>query len=428
MPLATSPSDVPIATRLPVSCTVYSRETNVATHGGFCKHCLTMDQINTDLFGTEDDIIPDADFAMEEADILDYEGDLDLESDAEDDESLAIELEYTEKGESPALGRQEQVQMMHLRSHLNQLTDKVKHHQYLTEKTREELKLCRGRMNQLESERDQVFLQIQSAESDENTSALYRLRAQHERACRELDSEQDLEKVIAERLESEEYDLAKVEVERGKYLLAEDDLMKKEQKLIMEKTKMALQRLNKEEKYARQAASNRTKRERDQIEALKEKEQHYIRCIEEAKKSKEKHKKYLDSTMQKLRQRQEDEDIRYKEDMQRKMDMLLKLKNDITANRENLRALRARDKAFSSEENKQDEMERQKILAEGGNPEQVMLVKKKLESYHKQRQQFELEQQERQVKSAQYHRRGEQDAEKEKADATTMGRFKTREI
>lgn len=58
------------------------------------------------------------------------------------------------------------------------------------------------------------------------------------------------------------YDLAKVEVERGKYLLAEDDLMKKEQKLIMEKTKMALQRLNKEEKYARQAASNRTKRER----------------------------------------------------------------------------------------------------------------------------------------------------------------------
>lgn len=37
-------------------------------------------------------------------------------------------------------------------------------------------------------------------------SALYRLRAQHERACRELDSEQDLEKVIAERLESEEWE------------------------------------------------------------------------------------------------------------------------------------------------------------------------------------------------------------------------------
>jgi len=33
------------------------------------------------------------------------------------------------------LSRQEQLRMMHLRSHLNQLTEKVKHHQYMTEKT-----------------------------------------------------------------------------------------------------------------------------------------------------------------------------------------------------------------------------------------------------------------------------------------------------
>ena len=34
-----------------------------------------------------------------------------------------------------------------------------------------------------------------------------------------------------------------------------------------------------------------------------------------------------------MKQRQEEEDQRYKDEMQRKMDMLLKLKGDITANR-----------------------------------------------------------------------------------------------
>ena len=34
-----------------------------------------------------------------------------------------------------------------------------------------------------------------------------------------------------------------------------------------------------------------------------------------------------------MKKRQEDENQRYKEQMQKKMDMLLKLKNDITANR-----------------------------------------------------------------------------------------------
>ena len=34
------------------------------------------------------------------------------------------------------LTKQEQLRMMHLRSHLNQLTEQVKQHQYMTEKTR----------------------------------------------------------------------------------------------------------------------------------------------------------------------------------------------------------------------------------------------------------------------------------------------------
>lgn len=44
--------------------------------------------------------------------------------------------DYDEKTPEPTISKQEQLRMIHLRSHLNQLTEKVKHHQYLTEKTR----------------------------------------------------------------------------------------------------------------------------------------------------------------------------------------------------------------------------------------------------------------------------------------------------
>lgn len=50
--------------------------------------------------------------------------------------SWISDRDYDEKTPEPTISKQEQLRMIHLRSHLNQLTEKVKHHQYLTEKTR----------------------------------------------------------------------------------------------------------------------------------------------------------------------------------------------------------------------------------------------------------------------------------------------------
>jgi len=50
--------------------------------------------------------------------------------------------------------------------------------------------------------------------------------------------------------------LNKVEVERGKFLLAEDELVRKEDRLAKEKTDLAIRRLKKEEKKASQAERN----------------------------------------------------------------------------------------------------------------------------------------------------------------------------
>lgn len=66
-----------------------------------------------------------------------------------------------------------------------------------------------------------------------------------------------LKKILIDR-----YELAKVEVERGKFLLAEDDLIKQEQQLAKEKTDMALQRLRKEEMKAKRAIRQHAKRQK----------------------------------------------------------------------------------------------------------------------------------------------------------------------
>lgn len=58
------------------------------------------------------------------------------------------------------------------------------------------------------------------------------------------------------------YELAKVEVERGRYLLAEDELIKKEHQLATEKTDMALDRLRNEEWKVRKAIHHRKYKEK----------------------------------------------------------------------------------------------------------------------------------------------------------------------
>ncbi|KAL3862108.1 hypothetical protein ACJMK2_008101 [Sinanodonta woodiana] len=328
--------------------------------------------------------------------VVNDDGELGSEEDDEEEDASYIQTPdlYPETPEEK-IKWQEQIRMIHLRSHLNQLTEKVKHHQYLTEKTREELKQCRGTISQLEAEKKQNLYEIQTMEAEKNVSAQSRLRAQHDRLTQELEDEKGVEKLILERLDKEEYELAKVEVERGRFLLAEDDLVKKEQLLSKEKTTMALRRLRKEERKARQAEKNIKANERSYTEALRTRETMHQKRLEDAKRSKDKHQNFLKETLDKLKQRQEEENIRYKENMQKKMDMLLKLKSDIAANRENLKALHARDMARGTEEKRKEEEIRRKIAEEGGNPDEIRLIQQRLDTFEKQKSDFEARQKEK---------------------------------
>ncbi|XP_055958483.1 cilia- and flagella-associated protein 74 isoform X1 [Patella vulgata] len=333
-------------------------------------------------------------YADIEDEIIDYDGELDLDSEGEeeeDNETIFSEPNYPANAEEK-ISWQEQIRMIHLRSHLNELDEKVQSCTYTTEKTREELKKCQNQIEQLEKERDNTFTQIENAEASNNTAAVYRLRSVHDRLCRELEDEEELKENIEKRLEQTEYELWKAEVEKGKFLLAEDELKYKEQQLFREKTDHAIRRLNKEEKSAIQAEGKLKKLDKQQTEMMIEQRQRHKLAMEESRKSHQRASKYLTATLVKLKKEEQDKHSDYKADMQRKIDMLLKLKKDIVSNRENMKAIKARDRAQEREKKIREELERQRILQEGGNADELMLIKKRKNEFEKQKQKFEADQ------------------------------------
>ncbi|KAK7093572.1 cilia- and flagella-associated protein 74-like [Littorina saxatilis] len=345
----------------------------------------------------------DMDFMMDDDDgILDYDDgdDLDFSTDneeeEEDEESIIEPPAYPQTPEEKVTW-QEQIRMIHLRSHLNKMAEKVKHANYIVDKTREELKKSRAHMHHLESERDSIFMQIQQQESDGNQSSVYRLRATHEKFCKELEEEQKIECKILERVDQAEYDLAFVEVERGKFILAEDDLLRQEHQLAKGKTRAALDRFQKEKSLASLAHKTRITDTLRITETAKDQAQRHQQALEDATRSHERANKYLQKTLDKMQLRQQQAEGKYQAEMQRKMDMLVKLKVDISSNRENLKAIRARDKAAENAMRQAKEEERRRILAEGGNPDQVMLIRKRLSAQKKQRKQIETVQTQREM-------------------------------
>lgn len=72
-------------------------------------------------------------------------------------------------------------------------------------KPREELKKCREHIEELQREHKAVISQLEESEKQNNTAALYRLKAAKERIYLEIDNELQLQKQIANTLDKAEY-------------------------------------------------------------------------------------------------------------------------------------------------------------------------------------------------------------------------------
>ncbi|XP_006819212.1 cilia- and flagella-associated protein 74-like [Saccoglossus kowalevskii] len=296
--------------------------------------------------------------------------------------------------------QQEKLRIMALRRHLDQLSEKVLDKEYLVTKTREELKACRDKVESLEKERDEVYSSIQDEEEANNMAAVYRLRAKHETLCQELEAEEILEKDISQRLEQTQFELAQVQVEQGKFILVEEDLQKDEEMWQRERTEVASQRARKETLKALQAERRKKNRERDHIAALRERDRKHRQAIVAARRSREAANKYLKETLARVRQQELEEEERSKAEMEQRMEAIISLKENIGSNRENLRAIQARDRYLARQAAEAEDMERQDVLDAGGNPDEVLLRMKRIRQFESDLDEFEESQRENRVEIA----------------------------
>lgn len=294
--------------------------------------------------------------------------------------------------------QKERAQLILLRRHLDMLQEKLQEKEFAVLKAREELNACRTRTKALQEEQNEVANEIEKMEAAGNKAAYFRLVSQHKKLGIEIISEQDMEALITANLRSAELALSEVELEQRHYMNLGEKVAEKEKKVDEHKQQMAKYRLNKENELARRERAQWKERERMYMQQIQEAEMAHKEAIETALKNNIKARQFLQASLQRKKEKQAKETEEYQAVVKRRMDSILSLKNSIAANRENLRALQARDNARQRKRDLAEKKERTQVLSEGGNPEQVLLRKKKAKELQKQKKDFALRQSETKVK------------------------------
>ena len=88
-------------------------------------------------------------------------------------------------------------------------------------------------------------------------------------------------------------------MEQGRHLLAEDRLAGREQQWGEQRTEQAIHRTHKEDRAVQQAARRKQQQERQRSAAMEEQERRRQHTMLEAKRSHERHNKFLKETMSK---------------------------------------------------------------------------------------------------------------------------------
>nr|CAB3230261.1 uncharacterized protein KIAA1751 homolog [Phallusia mammillata] len=304
----------------------------------------------------------------------------------QDDNQIGMYLET-----DPAL-QKEVAQLIMLKRHLDSLQQKLHEKEFGVLKAREELDACRVRLRALEEEVENVEKNITLTKAKDNMASYHRLVSKRDKLQTEIEADRKLEVDIQAHLQEAELSHSRVEIEQRHYAHLAEKVIEKEDKVAQHKDKMARYRMNKEHHIARTAALRHNKAVNDLQKTIEEKQQRQQHIIESAIENHEKAKVFLKQSLSKVRQQETRLDKSQQVYMKRRMDTIVGLKSSIASNRENLRALQARDAAFDKKDKAAEKLERHQVLNEGGNPEQVLLRRKKLNQFEKEKQDFEARQ------------------------------------
>ncbi|XP_043918878.1 cilia- and flagella-associated protein 74 isoform X1 [Protopterus annectens] len=276
-----------------------------------------------------------------------------------------------------------------LRKNLNQLDTIYKQKDADVLKAREELKACRLQIEELKNQRDSVEQEIEEQQKADNIASIFRLRALHKRLCIELGNEEDLESKIALKLKENELDLYQIEVEQGKFASLWEEVHQAEEIMDRQRLHDSDNRFQKEEAFIKQAEKRKMIHERNQARSLMAQELKHRKAIEDAQKNHKKAVNFLKETMSRVRQKEAEEEMKTREEFEKRMLAVLSLKNNITTNRENLQAVQAKNKAKTAVEKEQEKQLFESISTDGGNATKYMLQQKQMQEFDRKKQQFE---------------------------------------
>ncbi|XP_072012089.1 cilia- and flagella-associated protein 74 isoform X2 [Engystomops pustulosus] len=289
----------------------------------------------------------------------------------------------------------DKVRVFRLRKKLNQLDSFQQEKELMIQKVREELKACQERIELLEQQKFSVEMDIQSEQKTNNVAAVFRLRALHKRLSTELINEEDVKTKIANILKDNEYDLWHIEVEQGKFTSLRERLQQDEEELDRQRKDLAEQRALRQKISLTLAERKKQTEKKEEAKLLKEREQQYRKAVEEAQKSHAKAVLFLKETMARVREMEAEKERKGREHMEKRMQAILSLKNSISTNRENLRAIESRNKAQAALTKRQEMLEKEAVLAKGGDVTKFIVHKQRLQEYERRKKEFEESQNKR---------------------------------
>ncbi|XP_078491264.1 cilia- and flagella-associated protein 74-like [Ciona intestinalis] len=310
-------------------------------------------------------------------------------------ESVQNESDESEIGmylETEPGTQKEVAQLIVLRRHLDSLQEQLSEKEFLVMKSREELAACRTRTKALEIELNEVLNEIKQSQESENVASYHRLVSQKVKLETEIESDKKLEIEINNNLQESELNLSRVEIEQRHYVELAEQVVAKEERVNQHKMKMAKYRLGKERKAAILEKRKWKNAERDLTDLIKAREFAHEKALEAAIENQKRARKFLKQSLSHVRDKEQTQVEDEVANIGGRVKSIISLKESINSNRENLKALQARDAAFKKQRETSELLERNQVLNEGGNPQQVLLRRKKKEEFEKNKVSFKTKQ------------------------------------
>ncbi|XP_060055865.1 cilia- and flagella-associated protein 74 isoform X2 [Erinaceus europaeus] len=284
------------------------------------------------------------------------------------------------------------IQALQLRKHLNYLDKLHEEKDLFIQKVRGELRACRQRMDLIIKQQESVAAKVELERESNNTAAVGRLQAVSRRLCTELENERDQQSQLTTLLKESEKAMWHTEIQKGQF----EDIRKGAQREAEAARKClqvkAAEQLHNEKEAVGKMERNRLLRIRKTIHLQKEFGLRHQKLVEDAQKNHRVAVKFLKASLGRIREQEKMEELESREHMRRRMDAVLALKNNITANRETLRKFRAWGRAKAELAKQKAQAEKEAILAQGGDAFRQLFHHRRRQELEAQQRAFEEEQ------------------------------------